>query len=144
MRTSSSGYSDTEESSERIPLNPVSYYEITDVTEMGRMATLFFNKIGKNLFYICIAIYLYGDLAIYGAAVSKSVRDVACTYRPPSNSSTTASNISETEKCWDWASQSRMDVYRIVLAIFVCTIGQFVFCNVTKTKYLQIITTIMR
>ena len=129
---------------ERLPLTGASYYEITDVTEMGRMASLFFNKIGKNLFYICIVIYLYGDLAIYGAAVSKSVRDVTCTYRPPSNSSTTVSNISESEKCWEWAEQSRIDVYRIVLAIFVCTLGQFVFCNVTKTKYLQIVTTIMR
>ena len=132
----------SDEDQERMPLTMVSYYEITDVTEMGRMASLFFNRIGKNLFYICIAIYLYGDLAIYGAAVSKSVRDVACTYRPVNQ--TSSLNISESEKCWEWSGQARMDVYRIVLAVFVCTMGQFVFCNVTKTKYLQIVTTIMR
>jgi len=130
---------DNEDEQERVPLNIISYYEITDVTEMGRMASLFFSRTGKNLFYICIAIYLYGDLAIYGAAVSKSVRDVACTYRPDNRTV-----LDEQDRCWDWAEQKRIDVYRIMLAIFVCTLGQFVFCNVTKTKYLQIITTIMR
>jgi hypothetical protein len=33
--------------------------------------------VGVNIFYICLAIYLYGDLAIYAAAVPKSLRDVA-------------------------------------------------------------------
>ena len=37
-----------------------------------------------------------------------------------------------------------MDAYRIFLGVFVSTIGLFVFCNVTKTKYLQIVTTLMR
>jgi len=32
--------------------------------------------VGFNLFYICIIVYLYGDLAIYAAAVPKSLRDV--------------------------------------------------------------------
>jgi hypothetical protein len=30
------------------------------------------------MFYICMVIYLFGDLAIHGEAVAKSVRDVAC------------------------------------------------------------------
>lgn len=33
---------------------------------------------------------------------------------------------------------------RIALAVFVCVVGPFGFCNVTKTKYLQILTTLMR
>ncbi len=37
-----------------------------------------------------------------------------------------------------------MDVYRIALAIFIVALGPFTFCNVTKTKYLQVLTTIMR
>ena len=32
---------------------------------------------GRTLFYLCIAIYLYGDLAIYAAAVPKTLRDIA-------------------------------------------------------------------
>ena len=34
-------------------------------------------SVGMNLFYLCIGLYLYGDLAIYAAAVPKSMRDVA-------------------------------------------------------------------
>ena len=37
----------------------------------------FYFLAGANIFYICIAIYLYGDLAIYGTAIAKSIRDVA-------------------------------------------------------------------
>ena len=39
----------------------------------------FFNfySVGYNLFYLCIVVYLYGDLAIYAAAVPKSLRDVS-------------------------------------------------------------------
>jgi hypothetical protein len=100
---------------ERVPRNVSAYYDITEVFEMGKMATMFFSKTGTNiiiqmarqamiltpfvagktLFYVCITIYLYGDLAIYGllldyhyqalityklmrigAAVAKSLRDV--------------------------------------------------------------------
>ena len=74
--------------------------------------------------------------------MAKSVRDVTCTFRP--NSSVTALNISESAPCWAGSNQSRLSAYRVILALFICTIGQFVFCNVTKTKYLQIVTTLMR
>jgi hypothetical protein len=40
------------------------------------MAGLFFNRSGQVLFYLCIIIYLFGDLAIYAAAVAKSMTDV--------------------------------------------------------------------
>ena len=50
---------------------------------------------GRNMFYLCLVIYLYGDLAIYGAAVAKSLRDVACTFKPPNM--TSPLNISESE-----------------------------------------------
>eukprot|EP00094_Tigriopus_californicus_P012837 TCALIF_12412-PA protein Name:"Similar to TMEM104 Transmembrane protein 104 (Gallus gallus)" AED:0.11 eAED:0.11 QI:0/0.75/0.66/0.88/0.75/0.66/9/182/563 len=109
---------------ERIPQAVSSYYNITEVIEMGKMASIFFNKTGRTLFYICITIYLYGDLAIYGAAVAKSLRDVACTFRPAN--ATSPFNISEAEPCFEGV------------------VGPFAFCNVQKTKYLQILTTIMR
>ena len=131
-----------EETVERVQQSVSSYYEITEITEMGKMASIFFSRNGRNLFYICLVIYLYGDLAIYAAAVAKSLRDVACTFKPPNT--TSSLNISEGEICWSGSSQTRLDAYRIFLAVFVCTIGQFVFCNVTKTKYLQMMTTVMR
>jgi branched-subunit amino acid transport protein AzlD len=111
---------------------------------MGNMASLFFNKAGRIAFYLCLTIYLYGDLAIYGAAVAKSLRDVACTYTP-ANLTRSSNNISEDSPCWDEDSNlNRMDAYRIALAIFVCAVGPFAFFNVTKTKYLQLLTTLMR
>lgn len=119
------------------------YYNIVEVFEMGKMASLFFNKAGRIAFYLCLTIYLYGDLAIYGAAVAKSLRDVACTYTP-ANVSKSSSNISETVQCWPDADLTRLDAYRIALAIFVFALGPFAFFNVTKTKYLQLLTTFMR
>jgi hypothetical protein len=43
--------------------------------EMGEMAGMFFSKLGQFFFYIAMIFYLYGDLAIYDAAVPKSFRD---------------------------------------------------------------------
>lgn len=37
---------------------------------------LFFFTVGVVLFYLCMVLYLYGDLAIYAVAVPKSLRDV--------------------------------------------------------------------
>jgi len=42
------------------------------------MARMFFNRIGIVLFYICIIVYLYGDLAIYVAAVPKNIVSILC------------------------------------------------------------------
>ena len=88
---------------------------------MGKMASLFFNKPGRIAFYLCLTIYLYGDLAIYGAAVAKSMRDVMCTYTPANVSK---SNISEYELCWENSPIIRMDAYRIALTGFVCLLGK--------------------
>lgn len=54
----------------------VRYYVLDAKIELGEMAGLFFNDFGRILFYICIAVYLYGDLSIYSAAVAKTLRDV--------------------------------------------------------------------
>lgn len=53
-----------------------SYYSLNTKIELGEMAGMFFNDVGRLLFYLCIAIYLYGDLSIYSAVVAQSVRDV--------------------------------------------------------------------
>lgn len=39
-------------------------------------STFSFPAVGVNLFYFCIIIYLYGDLAIYAAAVPVSLMQV--------------------------------------------------------------------
>ena len=76
-----------EETVERVQQSVSSYYEITEITEMGKMASVFFSQTGRNMFYLC--------LAIYAAAIAKSIRDVACTYKPPKI--TSPLNISESE-----------------------------------------------
>ena len=42
------------------------------------MAKMFFNRSGAALFYACMVIYLYGDLAIYAVAVPKNVVSILC------------------------------------------------------------------
>uniref|UniRef100_A0A3Q2FL01 Transmembrane protein 104 n=1 Tax=Cyprinodon variegatus TaxID=28743 RepID=A0A3Q2FL01_CYPVA len=84
----------------------VDHFDIVERVEMGQMASMFFNKVGVNMFYICIIVYLYGDLAIYAAAVPISLMEVAC--------------------------------------LFTLLLGPFTFFNAQKTKYLQILTSVMR
>lgn len=65
---------------ERMPLHAhgstLVYYKLEEKFELGAMAALFFNDLGRVFFYLCISIYLYGDLSIYLAAVAKSLRDL--------------------------------------------------------------------
>ena len=96
---------------------------------------LFLLRIAFNL---CMAAYLFGDLAIYITAVSKSLRDVTCP--APSNSTEDSRG-----PCTPLApSLGRTDVYRIYVAVFLAVLGPFAYCNVSKTKYLQMFTTVMR
>ncbi|KAG8190052.1 hypothetical protein JTE90_023024 [Oedothorax gibbosus] len=123
--------------------NSAEYFNITERIEMGKMATMFFNRVGVNVFYICIVVYLYGDLAIYAAAVSKSIRDVSCTYVP--EDAFCNDTLNSTIHCFNESSNvSRSDAYRIFVVVFLLLLGPFTFFNVQKTKYLQVFTTIMR
>ncbi|KAI4470219.1 hypothetical protein MML48_1g17562 [Holotrichia oblita] len=55
------------------------YYSLNEKMDLGHIANLYFNKWGIILFYLSLCIYLYGDLAIYAAAIGKSLTDVICT-----------------------------------------------------------------
>ncbi|CAF0877689.1 unnamed protein product [Adineta steineri] len=114
-------------------------FDIVEKIEMGEMANMFLNQIGLIIFYICISLYLFGDLAIYGSAVPKSIRDVICTYEP-----NPCTNITINDLCWASSSLTRHHVYQIFVALFFCTLGLFVFGNAQKTKFLQMITTLCR
>lgn len=100
------------------------------------MAGLYFNKFGRTLFYLSLCIYLYGDLAIYTAAVSKTMCDIVC------------QNQNDTENfnlpCWENSPVPKINIYRIFVGIFLVLVGPFSYFNVQKTKYLQIFTTTMR
>ena len=119
-------------------------FAIHQTIEMGQMADMFFNPFGRILFYICIIVYLYGDLAIYAAAVPKSLRDIVC-----SNITCASTNSSYTpsdsDPCLTLGKNiSRMDAYRIFLAVFTVALCPFAYFNVQKTKYLQYMTTVFR
>lgn len=121
------------------------YYVLDDKYELGELATLFFNRAGIVSFYICICVYLYGDLSIYNAAVAKSVTDVVCGSANSTNYSATAVtyfDYEQDEECWP--GMLRFTFYKINLICFVCLLGPFAFFNVTKTKYIQVLTAVFR
>ncbi|NXN13825.1 TM104 protein, partial [Indicator maculatus] len=170
---SSSGVSDSDvllqDGYERAETRPIlsvqrrgspNIFEITERVEMGQMASMFFNKgnlcalcclstifsfpaVGVNLFYFCIIIYLYGDLAIYAAAVPVSLMQVTCSATGNHSCSVgDGTKYNDTDKCW--GPIRRIDAYRLYLAAFTLLLGPFTFFNVQKTKYLQIVTSLMR
>ncbi|XP_045073124.1 transmembrane protein 104-like [Coregonus clupeaformis] len=61
----------------------VDHFDIVERVEMGQMASMFFNKVGVNMFYICMVVYLHGDLAIHAAAVPISLMEVAWPLEDP-------------------------------------------------------------
>uniref|UniRef100_A0A2M4BK33 Putative amino acid transporter n=1 Tax=Anopheles marajoara TaxID=58244 RepID=A0A2M4BK33_9DIPT len=130
---------------EQTPLNIMycreTYYSLSKKIELGEMANMFFGRTGRFLFYFCLAVYLYGDLSIYSAAVAKSLRDVACARNHRSNATDADDG---TELCWHDGLLTRLDVYRLCLVGFVSLLGPFTFFNVQKTKYLQLLTVLFR
>ncbi|XP_071106708.1 transmembrane protein 104-like [Haliotis cracherodii] len=142
---SQTSHEEPEDTKEEVPLlqgrslDVDKLFDISERIEMGKMAKMFFNSVGEKLFYLCIVIYLYGDMSIYVAAVPKSLRDTVCTWRP-FNETNCNKSLSDTEPCWTSSSLTRMDAYRIFVACFILALGPFVFFNVQKTKILQVIT----
>lgn len=103
------------------------------------MTHLFFNKTGKFLFYLSLCIYLYGDLAIYAAAIGRTMSDLVCDTRMTATGNSSV-------PCWksDTSSITQMDMYRVLLTIFIIVVGPFSYFNLQKTKYLQVATSSMR
>jgi len=112
-------------------------YEISKKVEMGQLAQLFFNKAGLILYYIVIALYLYGDLAIYAAAVPKSMTTAVC-------GGVGIFDGDVSDACKNVNNISIIDMYRIMLVVFIATLCPFVFFNLAKTKVLQMVTTVFR
>lgn len=93
--------------------------------------------------YLCLAVYLFGDLSIYCAVLSTTLRDVICDQNITANA-TGPNNTTISPKdlpCWhDGSTATRFDVYRGCLMFFFSLMGPWVFFNVSKTKYLQFMT----
>lgn len=111
-------------------------FEITEQMELGHMAKMFFKKEHLKYFYLCIVLYLYGDLTIYSTAISKSLRDVTCAYDNCNKTELDASDL-----CWESLAVSRGQVYRLYILLIAVCLGSFFNLH---TKYLQFLTTIFR
>ncbi|VDP53028.1 unnamed protein product [Soboliphyme baturini] len=120
-------------------------FEIVRRIEMGDMATMLLGNVGRIVFYFCMGVYLFGDLAIYAAVVPKSLMNAICTYTPL-NQTGNFFNVSGQEPCWPNANKvlTRMTVYRLLVIVFAILIGPFNFTNLSRTKYLQVITSVFR
>lgn len=116
------------------------FYTLNEKVELGEMSTIFFSPVGSMMFYVCIAIYLYGDLSIYSAAVSTTLRDIICDRNVTNGTSTPNASVILEEPCWSGRYATRFDVYRICLIFFSTLMSPWVFFNVSKTKYLQFVT----
>ncbi|KAJ8919684.1 hypothetical protein NQ315_006212 [Exocentrus adspersus] len=112
------------------------YYSINSKVELGEIAALYLNKCGHMLFFVSLCVYLFGDLAIYTAASGKTLVDLSC------KNSNDTENF--TVKCWDSYDLTKMDVYRMFVALFALLVGPFTYFNVQKTKYLQFFTISIR
>ncbi|XP_039290171.1 transmembrane protein 104 homolog isoform X2 [Nilaparvata lugens] len=120
------------------PPMPVTFFSIDEKVEMGQMARLFFPKVGQFLFYLTFCLYLFGDLSIYSAAISKSLVDVVC------EADRNSSLLKDNEPCFENYNITQKTAYRLFLSAFLVVFGPFVFFNVQKTKYLQILTSLTR
>ncbi|CAH8476950.1 unnamed protein product [Schistosoma turkestanicum] len=102
------------------------------------MSLIYFGKVGNILMYINICAYLYGDLTIYSAAVPKSICNVICSFNNSWNS------LSESDLCWESSSLTRLDVYRILVVCFGACVCPFLFFNVIRSRWLQLLTVCLR
>ncbi|XP_014262458.2 transmembrane protein 104 homolog [Cimex lectularius] len=118
------------------PSEPQRLFSLDNKVELGEMALLLFNKLGLTLFYIFLCLYLYGDLTIYSAVISKTIVTTVCT----------SDNLNSTlsDYCWTSYDFKRGAVYKMALSGVLFILGPFVFFNIQKTKYLQFLTIFSR
>lgn len=120
------------------PTEPKVLYTLESKVEMAEMSSLYFSKLGRSLFFLVLVVYLFGDLAIYCATVAKSLVNIVC------DPLTEDIANNQTLQCFHNYPLSRGSTYYAFIVLFVFLLGPFVFFNVHKTKYLQILTSVMR
>uniref|UniRef100_A0A8L8KLS5 Aa_trans domain-containing protein n=1 Tax=Heligmosomoides polygyrus TaxID=6339 RepID=A0A8L8KLS5_HELPZ len=110
-----------------------------DENSVSRMASMFLGRTGVIFSYLALNIYLFGDLAIYSTTVPKSLMNVLCA---PINTS----NVLPSDPCRDGLPLffDRFTVYRLCVLLFLTICTPLVIVGITKTKYLQLATTVSR
>lgn len=112
------------------------FYTLNEKLEFGEMSKLLLSPTTSMIFYLCIVIYLTGDMSIYSAAVSTTIRDVICVKYPNMTDNSSALLL----PCFENGSMTRFEAYRVCIIIFTMCMAPWVFFNVTKTKHLQFFT----
>lgn len=115
------------------------YFEINDKFELGDMSEAFLKHWMSFLFFVSILAYLFGDLIIYNTMMTKSAREVACTYEY-----TCDKTIQLNERCWQKMNWTRHDVYRLMLMALMVVLIPLTYFGLTKTKIIQVITIFLR
>lgn len=109
---------------------------------MGEMSKMFFSSFGTMAFFVCISVYLFGDMSIYSAVVSSTMRDIICDDNITHN---VTINTTELElPCWVGYEITRFHAYRICQVTFTLCMAPWIFFNLSKTKHLQFITLTFR
>ncbi|VDM74292.1 unnamed protein product [Strongylus vulgaris] len=116
-----------------------SSFEISEKIEVSQMASMFLGRGGVIFSYLALDIYLFGDLAIYSTTVSKSMMNMIC-------ASINTSTVLSSDPCHDsWHLLSdRLTVYRVCVLLFISVCIPMIIIGITKTKYLQLATTLSR
>ncbi|KHJ98886.1 transmembrane amino acid transporter protein [Oesophagostomum dentatum] len=116
-----------------------SSFEINERIEVSQMASMFLGRGGVIFSYLALDIYLFGDLAIYSTTVSKSMMNMIC-------STINTSTVLPSDPCHEgWPLLfDRITVYRLCVIVFVAVCTPMVVIGITKTKYLQMATTLSR
>ncbi|KAK6759793.1 hypothetical protein RB195_021392 [Necator americanus] len=116
-----------------------SSFEINEKIEVSQMASMFLGRGGVIFSYIALDVYLFGDLAIYSTTVSKSMMNMIC-------ASVNTSIVMPWDPCREsWPDPlDRFTVYRLCVFVFVAVCTPMIIMGITKTKYLQLATTLSR
>ncbi|CAI4225700.1 unnamed protein product [Auanema sp. JU1783] len=116
-----------------------SSFEIVQRFEVSQMASMFLGPKAVFFSHLFMNVYLFGDLAIYSTTVPKSAMNILC-------SGFNASLVTSQDPCWAHFPLffTRMNVYRICVIGFIIACLPMVLAGITKTKYLQLATTLSR
>ncbi|CAJ0935607.1 unnamed protein product, partial [Mesorhabditis belari] len=116
-----------------------SNFEITQRVEVSAMANMFLSRAGVLFSSVALNVYLFGDLAIYSTTVPKSMMNMIC-------ASINTSTVQPEDPCQEhWPHVfTRFMVYRLCVLAFICICLPMIIVGVTKTKYLQLATSVSR
>ena len=121
-----------------VEVNPGEYlYDITVETDLGELCKPFFSKVGITLSYGAICLYLYGSISIHLTAIAKSATSIVC-------NDTNCFVGNDSAPCKTIRNLSVLHTYRVMVTVCLIICSPFIFLSLTKSKILQLCTTLLR